>query len=429
MATEVTPTHRPDVVRGEPARCRFEIQQITETAGCIQTGGTGASCWGFNQSNLVRHGDQVYALSWRDDLSLTVYRRAAAGEWEASPRLPETPQNGNLLIDRGGRVHVISGANACYHAVFDPPGQVHRFTVQRLAAADSRFGAAIDERDRILVVGGLESLVWYVLDPRQGYVPAAQGRLQHPAQRGYSLVVFGQGAAHAFCSDDYFQAGEAYPNQTVRYRELASGQMKTVVTPRGIYPVLRTYWYHNPDLLAAPDDWRVTVVSDVTDTATEVARGTTEQQDLLVDRQGLVHLVYFENRDPSTTVWAGEGQDQCHSRLYHAVGRPGGPLAHWCLGDYTSGRLFEGLDGRFHYLLTRGRRGQAEQLWYAAGEAGSWSRISAPVRLDLPSRFWHLFVSTTRAGGTGAAGIDCYWTGAYQHNSQQVWHGWLQPEG
>jgi hypothetical protein len=253
--------------------------------------------------------------------------------------------------------------------------------------------------------------------------------LVHPAQRGYSFVTFHQGAAHAFNSDDYFQAGEEYPNQTVTYRDLQTGVMKTVVTPHGIYPVLRTYWYHAPDLLAAPDDWRLTVVSDLSDTVAGPARGTTEQQDLLLDDQGLAHLLYYENRDPSTTVWAGEGQDQAQSRLYHAVGTPDGPLRHWCLGTYNGGRVVQGVDGRFHYLLTRGRRGKAEELWYAVGEEGSWGRISAPMRLDLPSRFWHLFLSTVRAGGTRSEVLDCYWTGAYQENSQQVWYGQLQPAG
>ena len=31
----------------------------------------------------------------------------------------------------------------------------------------------------------------------------------------------------------------------------------------------------------------------------------------------------------------------------------------------TGGRLYETPDGRMHYLLTRGRRGEAESLWYA----------------------------------------------------------------
>ena len=421
-------TPRSRVSYDAPARIRFEVDLVTETAGCIQTGGTGASCWGFNQSNLVRRGDQVYALSWRDDLSLVVFQRLGAGRWEASPPLPATPQNGNLLLDRAGRVHVIGGANGSYHACFDPPGQVQQFRLQRQVEADSRFGAAIDEQDRILVAGGLESLGWYVIDPTVGYGPVAQGRLPLPAWRGYQFVVFRQGQVHAFCSDDYFLAGDEYPNQTVTYRDLASGEMKTVITPHGIYPVLRSYYYHAPDLLAAPDDWRLTVISDVSDTFVGLARGTTEQQELLVDTAGRVHLFYYENRDSSTTVWAGEGQDARHSALYHAVGTPGGPWQHWCLGTYNGARLYQDASGRWHYLLIRGRRGKAEELWHATGADGAWGRLTAPVRLDVPTRFWHVFANSHRAGGGCEPELDCYWTGAYQENSQQLWHGRVHVE-
>ena len=191
--------------------------------------------------------------------------------------------------------------------------------------------------------------------------------------------------------------------------------------------MLKSYYYYCPDLLKAPQDWRLSVVSDVSDTFRDGARGTTEQQDLLLDAQGRVHLIYFENRQPSATVWAAMGQELSESRLYHAVGEPGGSLTHFCLGSFNSGRLYQTPDGRMHYLLTRGRRGDAESLWYAVG-TGDWRRISQPVQLELPSRFWHFFTNTRRAGGTIVPFIDCYWTGAYQQNSHQVWYGRLDPE-
>ena len=56
-------------------------------------------------------------------------------------------------------------------------------------------------------------------------------------------------------------------------------------TPWDNYLVATGVWYYNPDLVASPDEWRLTVVSDVSDTVAGSARGTTEQQDLLVDRK------------------------------------------------------------------------------------------------------------------------------------------------
>ncbi len=420
-------TDRIPVQYDPPAHPRFAIELITDTAGCKQTGGSGGSCWGFNQSNIVRCGEEVYALSWRDDLSLVVFRRIGPGRWEHSPPTPPVPQNGNLLVDSRGQLHLIGGANASFQVLFDPPGQVQRFALRERATADSRFGAAINERDQIFAGGGLERLGWYLLDAGQDCRPVAAGELAHESARGYHFAVLAGNAVHTFCSDDYFLAGDEYPNQTVTYRVAATGEMKTIETPHGIYPVLKSYYYYCPDLLHTPQDWHLQVVSDVSDTFAGGKRGTTEQQDLLVDAEGRVHFVYFENRQPSSAVWAATGQEQSASRLYHAVGEPGGPFTHFCLGNYNSARLYQTPDGRMHYLLTRGRRGDAESLWYAAGTE-DWSHISEPVQLELPSRFWHFFINTARAGGTRTPFIDCYWTGAYQQNSNQVWYGRLDPE-
>src|SRR5690349_16648076 len=76
-----------------PAKARFETELITDTGGYQKTGGQGRSCWGYNHSNIVRHGKEVYALCWHDDLTLTVYRRVKPGQWEASPPLPEAVQS------------------------------------------------------------------------------------------------------------------------------------------------------------------------------------------------------------------------------------------------------------------------------------------------------------------------------------------------
>ena len=419
---------RVEVTYGPPAKARFEVEMITDTAGYQQTGGSGASCWGYNQSNIVRQGEEVYALSWRDDLTLVVFRRTGAGQWEASDPLPPVPQNGNLLVDSSGRLHVIGGKHGSYHVIFDPPGQVERFTIQEYATAESRFGASINAKDQIFVAGGLATMGWYVLDPENDYRPMAWGSVQHEQARGYNFVVFNGSEVQAISSDDYFVQGEQYPNQTVTHRDAETGEMKTVETPRGIYPVLRAYYYYCPDVFQSPEDWRMTVISDVSDTFDGTARGTTDHQDLMLDMEGRVHLTYYENRQPVTTVWAGMGQDSGNSLLYHAVGDPDGPFTHFCVGNFNSGRLYQGPDGRVHYFLTRGKRGNAEGVWYAVGEADRWDRVSEPVRLEMPSRLWHFFTNTTRAGGTRAPFVDCYWTGASQQNSNEVFYGRLTPD-
>lgn len=423
---------RPMVVYGSPARFDWRVECITNTAGCRLTGGSGASCWGYNQSNIVRFEKDLYALSWRDDLTLAVFRRLDNGTWEAGPVLPPVPQNGNLLVDSRGHLHVIGGDRASWHVLFDNPGRLDCFELRRRVSADSRFGASIDDRDRIFVGGGLEQLGWYILDGANDFQMVASGKVAHPKARGYHFVVFYKGAVHTFCSDDYFLPGDHFPNQKVTVKDPQTGEPHVVETERGIYPVLRAYCYCNRDVMATPDAWDVTVMSDVSDTFSEPpagdgARGTTDQQDLFLDREGLLHFVYYENRQPSREVWAGTGQDAANSRLYHAVGPPGGPFKTWCLGNFNSGRLYQTPDGRLHYFLTFGRRAAAQSLWYAVSEAGQWHCISEPVKLQTGGGFWHFFVNMKRTGGTCVDWVDGYWTGPLGGNSNEVFYGKMTP--
>ena len=145
--------HRENVSYGPPLAAELAIEPIADTAGSKLRGGSGASCWGYNQSNIVRCGEQLYALSWHDDLTLVVYRRIGPGQWAASKPLPSVPQNGNLLVDAEGQVHVISGANASWHAIFDP--ELRDCQMLQNAEADSRFGAAINVYGQIFAAGGL----------------------------------------------------------------------------------------------------------------------------------------------------------------------------------------------------------------------------------------------------------------------------------
>ena len=71
------------VARGKAARVKFDVELITDTAGNRPAGGVGRSCWGFNQSNLVRHGENIYAMCWRNDQHLVVFHRGGSGRWQA----------------------------------------------------------------------------------------------------------------------------------------------------------------------------------------------------------------------------------------------------------------------------------------------------------------------------------------------------------
>jgi len=391
------------VVYGPPVRARFETELITDTAGYKKTGGQGRTSWGYNHSNIVRHGKEVYALTWRDDLSLVIYRRVKPGEWEASPPLPEAVQSGVLMVDSKGRVHVIGGEGASYHAVFDPPGQVQKFTVQRLAKADTRFGASIAHNDDIFVAGGYPGMSWYVLSAQDGWKPVQQGRLPHPTWRAYYFAAFDGKAAQTYCTNIQHVEGVGY--QT-----------------------LWTYYYYNPNLAEKPDDWRMTVLSDLSDTFDgKTARGNTEDEEMMVDRRGRVHFLTLVNRQPGKGIWPSGDQDRANDTLYHTVGPPGGPFKQYLLGNFSRGRLYQSKDGKIHYILERGEWFNFD-LYYAVGEENRFDRISEPVKLETPSKIDHIFVNTTRAGGTPTDGIDCTFTGPYPGQTNRVWYGLLTPE-
>eukprot|EP01050_Picozoa_sp_SAG11_P023277 SAG11_NODE_4636_length_1825_cov_13.502897_2_plen_287_part_00 len=258
----------------------------------------------------------------------------------------------------------------------------------------------------------------------------AQGRHSNDAARGYQCVALRDGQAHTLCSDDWFLPGRQYPNQIVRLPDPATGGTKDIETPRGIHPVLRAYYLYNPNLLEHPTDWRCVVIADITDTFDERtgARGSVDHQELFIDRAGCVHLLWYENRQPARSVWASAEQDSSNSRLYHAVGPPGGPFDQvFELGNYNSGRLYETPDGRLHYLMTRGPRGSGQSVWYAVSRCGEWGTISEPQKLPHCGPLHHLFVNSSRAGGTCGEEIDLYWTSATRPSdvacSQNVYYG------
>lgn len=425
-------SHRPMVAHSAPATFQWEVERITNTAGCRLTGGSGASCWGYNQSNIVRFEDEVYALSWRDDLTLVIFRRLSDGTWEMGPVLPPVPQNGNLLVDSKGHLHVIGGDCASWHVWFDEPGRLDCFQLRRWVKADSRFGASIDKQDRIFVGGGLGRLGWYVLDGQKNFEKVASGEIVHEKARGYHFALFQDGAVHTFCSDDYFLPGASLPNQQVKVKDPQTGEQRIIETEHGIYPVLKAYYYHNPNVLETGNTWQMQVMSDVSETFSEPptgngSRGTTDHQDIFMDQEGLLHFLFYENRQTTREVWAGMGQDVKNSRLYHSVGPPDGPFETFCLGNFNSGRLYQTPDGRVHYFLTHGARNASQSLWYAVGEAGQWGRISEPVQLNTEGEFWHFFVNTQRAGGTCVDWVDGYWTGPLGKNSNEVFYGKLRP--
>lgn len=397
-APSVDPIAAEDVRFKPPVPLTVTAEQITDEGGWQHTGGIGRSCWGYHQSNIVRHGADVYALVWRDDEHLRVFHRRDGGAWEASPLLPPSPQSGVLLVDAAGRAHVIAGERACLHILFDAPGRVDSFHVEPLPFADTRFGAAIAANDDIFIAGGVPAMSWHRLDSTRDWAVAQSGRVPHETNRGYYLTAFDGRAAQTYCGEIHFveEAG---------------------------FLTLRTYHYHNPDLPAYPEDWQLKVISDLSPTWNGPARGATGQEDLFIDRKGRVHLLFWANPVPATGAWAA--RNSAYDLLYHLVGPAEGPFACYRLGHFSRGRLGQTADGRMHYLLTRQIEGGAG-VWHAESAEDVFDTMREPARVDLPLPMDHFFVNTPRAGGTLSDTLDLYFTGGGSGGTKHIWYANLR---
>ena len=92
---------RPEVSLGPPARFDWRVERIADSAGHRLSGGSGASCWGYNQSNLVRRGDDLYVPVevpvTTAALGGEVAVRALSGSGRLALRIPAGTQNGRVF--------------------------------------------------------------------------------------------------------------------------------------------------------------------------------------------------------------------------------------------------------------------------------------------------------------------------------------------
>ena len=91
---------------------------------------------------------------------------------------------------------------------------------------------------------------------------------------------------------------------------------------------------------------------------------------------------------------------------------------HYKLGNFSRGRIYQTRDGRFHYFLTRGEWFNFD-LYYSVGPENDFETVSAPIRLETPSKIDHIYVNAARAGGTSTDFVDCYFTGRYSADKNE----------
>ena len=305
--------------------------------------------WAYNQSKLVRYGDNVvtYVIDNSTDgttpYHFNLYQKQGDGPWTAGASLP-TSRPGNLIVDADGAVHafvfeafdmaVNDSIGYLRHYTFATPGDITNYTEETVIDNDGttetvniRVGAAIGSDGTLYTGFGLnlggdqqQSEVLYERAPgASGWTMSLAGtNLGHDFFYPYLLPLDGVdgGIAMFPIQDDLVTLGQPNIYQEMRYFQRAG------------------------------DTWSSTLMDDLTGNALASTRRALEQgSDLYQAEDGSVHAVITE--------WIGSVAYQT-STMRHEVLKDGA----WTIGafDMPDGscnwmRLFE-IEGRMFTLCS-----------------------------------------------------------------------------
>ena len=299
--------------------------------------------WGYNQSKLVRFGDNVVTYVIDNSgapgtpYNFTMYQKHGDGPWSAGASMP-TSRPGNLVVDADGVVHafvfeaydmaVNDSVGFLRHYTFATPGDITNYTEETVVDNDGttetvniRVGAAIASDGTLYTGFGLnldgtqqQSEVLYERAPgaTEWTRSLAATNLGHDFYYPYLLPVDGVSGGIAMfpIQDDY--VGQNLPN---------------------IYQQMRYFGRDN-------DTWSSTLIDDLTGNPLAATRPALEQgSDIYQAEDGSVHALITE--------WIGADAYNT-STMRHDVLKDGA----WTIGalDMPDGscnwmRLFE-IEGR-----------------------------------------------------------------------------------
>ncbi len=366
----------------------------TETIARITYGATNnAAIWGYHQPIVVRSGQRVYCAL------LEPHGEGMAQHWSLYERGPEgwqrrwsSPQAGllnqppSIVADGQGYVHAFAwpeGVFTRWRFAVGTPDEPRRD--RPVSPYDDLYpyaGAAVNAAGELLAVASYWSQNLYSVQlsgaPRwqNGVVAYHPKRPDSPSgydRQAYPFVAFHGRAAHVFTTQDIADA-----------EKIAAGAGFT-------YSFRNLHYFYTPEILAQP--FARLLVIDV-----EPSRGCVHNDDLLIDRQGNVHLLY------QYMVHEGDWSDV---RTVHAFGPPGGPLQHVELGApgaFNSGRLWEDADGRLYGVLPR------YTTLHVALLAADGGLAAEPENLGIESTGWgyygRFFLCAARASAEGAPWLE-----------------------
>lgn len=289
----------------------LEIMPFTERIPGSKFHGPDATWWGYNQSKIVRFGKYVfsYVVENSDDESSTtsdfvIYRKEGNKEWEKGAAF-KTSRPGNILIDRSGILHVFifepynalknDSWGKLYHYFFpnSAKGDISNFKKElvidnngTIETVNIRIGAAISQDDTMGISFGLTT--------------------NNPLYKGHSLHLYakkirdvtwthhiaGQNLGHDWYYPFVFLGRDNFYLFPVQDDYNGPG---TSASPyQNIYQKIMFFEYQN-------NTWDKKLIADLSTHALAKTRPRLlEQEELMEDRNGKVHLIYKEFLDKDT---------------------------------------------------------------------------------------------------------------------------------
>ena len=353
--------------------------------------------WGFHQPLIVRSGDRLYCAllePYGDGFAQqwSLYERGTAG-WRrlwSSPREGELNQPPSIIADSQGTIHVFAWPDAIFthwRFEFDAEGAVASEPIIETPPSpyDDLWpyaAVAVNAADEFLAVASAYPQNLFSLRSeavggwRRGRVYRHPARPDSPSaydRQAYPYVALAGRASHVFTT------------------QAIADSAKIAAGVPFVYSFRNLQYYYTPDILSEP--FAETSVVDV-----ESSGGWVHNDDLLISRDGSVHLLY--------QVMRTEG-DWGDLRTVHAFGPPGGPFEHVELGqpaDFNSGRLWQSPQGTLYTVQPRFTDLHVARLGpdgFVAGE---------PVNLGITSTGWNFFgrcfLVSARSSAAGAPYLE-----------------------
>lgn len=354
--------------------------------------------WGYHQPIVVRSGPDVYAVLL-DPIGEEHAQRFGVhvlrgGQWSTVHRSADDQllnQPPSAVVDAEGRVHVFAWLDGvANHLRFDPGSDEPVLNEQVDVGYDDLWpyaGAAVNGDGELLVVPSAwpehrygfranDADAWV-----QGTAVTFAPRPDSPSnydRHAYPFVALNGRAGHIFSTQDINDP-----------EKIAAGASFT-------FSFRTLDYYYSPDLLTIP--FAAVRIVDV-----ESTKGWAHNDDMLVARDGLVHILYryqeTENSSPT-------------SPLMHAFGPAGGPFTHVAVSNDSwaeEGRLWEAPNGSLFVVRYLDSGLVVERLGADGARSGLPEALDVVTSTtDYTSR--RIFLAADRA----VAGHPPYLEGLYQ---------------